>query len=233
MNPPDLVNDNLPVGPRRAETAAPLDQPRSIRATAAALESSASLEKPVPEESAVERETTATTVPHPEGPSANPEPTASQPVPPPDVTLAEVDSVAAELEAFRPGTYAAVREGVRKQHIAHENAKIVEMIPSWADPVVRERESQELVRYAERLGVLPEQIQHFNMNGTARELAVWYRDWKRQTQPKPITMAKRGAAPAPTTRAYHAAAARAAKTGRRRDAMEAILQMGIISDTGS
>ena len=223
-----------PTGPKRAATAAPLDAPRSVRATEQYI--AEQLDTPASEESATQPAATASaiTTAGPDQPVVNAGQPA-QPVSRPDVTVADVDSVAAELEAVKPGSYAAVREQVRQEHIHYENQQIVALIPTWRDPAVRERESREMVEYAKSHGVTDAEIQTFNHYGDARTVALWHRDWQRHTQAtrQPTRTARPGTAQPPAIKAYQAAAARAAKTGRRRDAMEAILHMGIISDTGN
>ncbi len=121
-----------------------------------------------------------TEIPADAAPDATPtaSPPSAEPAPESIPELEEVRRVYGETGVTQ------VLEAVQQihAHTANEVAKVPELIPEWQDNRVRAIELPEILKFARERGATQEQIDSFNLHGTAAELKNW-RDFWRASHP--------------------------------------------------
>lgn len=168
------------------ETAAPTTdnaseiQPRDTSNDLTEEAAVAKLSKYIREEPAGDTEDAGETQP----PEADRATSDDAPSPRPQVASPEVEAALTDLAALTPDDWHALEvthpaEQVQTLRAAvrwrAELPEVIRLIPDWKEPAARAKGLQELVRFAKQQGVSDAEIQQFDMSGTARDMARWYR----------------------------------------------------------
>jgi len=95
-------------------------------------------------------------------------------------TVAEIPELEEVRRVHGETGVAQVLEAVQQvhAHVTAERAKLSELIPDWRDLTTRALELPEIIRFAKARGATDQQIEQFNLHGTAAELKNWRDFWR-------------------------------------------------------
>ncbi len=95
-------------------------------------------------------------------------------------TAAEIPELEEVRRVHGETGVAQVLEAVQQvhAHVTAERAKLSQLIPDWEDPTTRALELPEIIRFAKARGATDQQIEQFNLHGTAAELKNWRDFWR-------------------------------------------------------
>lgn len=88
----------------------------------------------------------------------------------------------------------AERQQLFQKHLVNEGQRMVEFIPQWSDPKVRDTERKQVIQYAQTLGYTPQEI---SQASDARAVKALYDSWKLSQLENSAKVAKKKVRKAP------------------------------------